>query len=276
MALSRVGSTLTAAAASRSVDLANRQVEHALRALSSGKRIVDAADDAAGFAIGESLRAQMSGLRQSRENAAQAQSFIQVAEGALNEQNNILIRLRELGVQASSDTISDTERSFVNQEFQQLTGELDRIAKTTRYGSQSLLQGAGRTFQFQVGPYNDKFNRIAYELKADTTADSLEIAELTIEDRDSARDSLEKIDHAISQIAGVRADFGAMQARLQIAQDHADVDHQNLSESHSRIVDADIAEETSLLARGKLLQQAGIAVLAQANQSVERVARLLD
>jgi flagellin len=272
----RISASPAALSAQRNLIIAQGQTNHALNALSSGSRIVNAGDDPAGFAIGETLRAQISGTKQAKNNAADAESMIQVAEGSLNEQNNILIRLRELGVQSASDSVSDNERGFINQEFKQLQSEFDRIAKTTRFGAQTLLNGAGKSFEFQVGAFNDSNNRIQYNLDADTTAGGIGIDGLDVSDQDSARDSLDSIDEAVNKIGEIRANFGAIQSRLEIAQNHSESEYVNLSDARSRIVDADVAEETTKLAQAQILQSAGISVLAQANQDSERVLKLLN
>src|ERR1700677_2985993 len=134
--------------------------DRSLEKLSSGYRINRAGDDAAGLAISESLRAQIRGLKQASRNCQDGISLVQVAEGGLNEVSNILIRLRELGVQSASDTVSDKERAYIENEAKQLTSEADRIAKTTQFGSKKLLDGTGEKLEFQVGAFGDKDNRI--------------------------------------------------------------------------------------------------------------------
>lgn len=262
--------------AARHLAQAQAQIDRSLAALASGSRVVRAGDDAAGFAISESLRGQLGGTKQAKFNAESAVSLVQTAEGGLNEQNNILVRLRELAVYAASDTIGDTERKFLDTEFQQLTSEFDRIAKTTRYGAKSLLTGTGEEFQFQVGPFKGDENTIKFKLDANTTASDVGISGLDIADQGSAEDSLKSLDDAITHIAGTRATFGAMQSRLEHAVGALDVQAENLDAARGHIVDVNVAEETAKLTQAQIQQQAGIAVLAQANQANARAVRLLD
>jgi flagellin len=263
-------------AAARNLNIAQQQLDKSLVRLASGSRVVRAGDDAAGFAIAEGLRGQIGGVKQAKFNAESATDMIQTAEGGLNEQNNILVRLRELAVYAASDTVGDAERGFLDTEFQQLTQEFDRIAKTTRYGNKELLTGTGDEFQFQVGPFKGPENVIKFNLDADTTAGEAGVKGLEIADQDDALDSLEDIDDAILKVSGVRATFGAMQSRLQHAINALDVQDQNLEAAHSHIVDVDVAEESSKLASAQIQQQAAIAVLAQANQANSRAIHLLE
>jgi flagellin len=262
--------------AERYLNKAQAQIDRSLAALASGSRVVRAGDDAAGFAIAESLRGQLGGTKQAKFNAESATSLIQTAEGGLNEQNNILVRLRELAVYAASDTIGDNERKFLNEEYQQLTSEFDRIAKTTRYGQKSLLTGTGEEFSFQVGPFKGDENTIKFSLDSNTTASDVGIDGTDVESQGGALDTLKTLDDAILHIAGVRATFGAMQSRLQHAIGALDVQAENLDAARGHIVDVDVADETSKLAQAQIQQQAGIAVLAQSNQAAARVIHLLD
>ena len=271
----RIGSNVSAIAARRNLGIAQRETEHALKSLASGKRIVNSGDDAAGFAIGETLRGQLSGLKQSKFNAESAISFIQVAEGSLNEQNNIIIRLRELGVQAASDTLDDRERGFLQQEFTQLVSEFDRIAKSTRYGSNTLLTGNAKEYEFQLGANPDPENVVKYKLDVDTTAAEFDLESLTVEEKDDARDALSVLDEAVYRIADVRSNFGAIQSRLMTARDNLDVQVENISAAKSQILDADVAEATAKLAKGRVQTEFASAVLAQANSSPMAVMQLI-
>ena len=260
----RINTNVASISAQRHLGRSEERTDHALKALASGQRIVRPADDAAGLAISENLRGQVRGLRQSKMNAENAISLIQVAEGGLNEQSNILIRLRELAIQAASDTVSDTERDFLNLEFDQLTQELDRIALTTTYGNKKLLEGSGEQFEFQLGAGGGEENVVSYSLNADSRAGTLGVDGMAIDDQDDARDNLDGIDEALQQIGAMRADFGAIQSRLSSAQSNLDIQYENLSEAKARISDADVAYETSELVQARVLQQMGTAVLAQA------------
>lgn len=271
----RIGTNVSSIAAQNALQSNFDKKNHAIKALATGKRIVTASDDAAGFAISENLRAQKRGLVASQRNTQDAISFVQVAEGSLNEQNNILIRLRELGIQAASDTVSDVEREFLDKEYQQLTQEFDRIARTTSYGNNLLLVGDEKTFEFQVGTQNSKDDRIVYTLSANTTADALGIVGENVADSGDALDSLDSIDEALMKVAGMRAEFGAIQSRLQITANHILTQHENISAAHSNIADADIAKETSELASANVLSDIGVAVLSQANSNPNHAQRLI-
>jgi flagellin len=245
-------------------------------ALASGSRVSQPGNDPAGFAISESLRGQLSGLKQARRNSESAISMLQAAEGGLAEQNNILVRLRELAIYAASDTIGDDERGFLNGEYQQLTQEFDRIAKATRFANKQLLTGSGEEFSFQVGAYSGEENTIEFTLEANTTASDVGIDGLAIDDQDAALDTLEDIDGALLKLAEARSSFGAVQGRLQFAADHLAVQAQNIDSARSQIADADIAEEASKLATNQIIQDSGIAVLAAANMNTARVAKLIN
>ncbi|MEK7358273.1 MAG: flagellin, partial [Bdellovibrionota bacterium] len=185
------------------------------------------------------------------------------------------IRLRELGVQAASDNIGDTEREFLNQEAKQLLEESNRIAKTTRFGSRLLLDGSGEELEFHVGPFGDDDNVIRYQMKADATNDALGISGATIEDKQSARDLLGTVDTALINIGKMRADFGAVQSRMNMTVSNLDIQYENLSAANSRIRDADVAFESAEMASSNILQQSAVSVLAQANQQPSAALRLL-
>lgn len=271
----RISTNVASIGAQRVLSKQQQRMEHAQSALASGSRIVKAADDAAGLAIGENVRGQMVGIKMARNNAYNAQSLIQVSEGGLNEINNILIRLRELGVQAASDTVSDTERDFLNQEAQQLTMEADRIAKTTRFGNKTLLDGSGEELEYHVGPFADEDNVISYQMNADATADTLGISGVSVSDKGSARGTLESVDEAIVKLSKMRADFGAVQSRLQMTTSNLDIQYENIAAARSRIMDADVAYESSEMTSAQILQQASVAVLAQSNQNGAAALKLL-
>jgi flagellin len=251
--------------------------DKSLERLSSGYRINRAGDDAAGLAISESLKAQIRGLKQASRNAQDGISLVQVAEGGLNETQSILTRLRELGVQAASDTIGQTERGFLNVEYDQLVQEIQRIADGTEFNSTMLLNGTGAVFDIQVGTRNNpNIDRIVFDAsKADATVAALGINLTSVADKASAQNSLAAIDAAIISVSGMRADFGALQNRLQSTVNNLAVSNENMSAANSRIRDVDIAEETSELTRNNIMLQAGTSVLAQANQSTANALTLL-
>jgi flagellin len=262
----RIQTNLPSIAAQRVLGVQQKRQEHATQALASGSRIVNAADDAAGLAISESLKGQIRGIAMARNNAFNAGSAIQIAEGGLNEINNILIRMRELGIQAASDNIGDQERGFLNEEGKQLLDEADRIAKTTRFGDKRLLDGSGGEMEFHVGAFAGKENVIKYSLSMDATASKLGIDGISVADKSSARDSLQTVDDALQKLGSMRANFGSIQSRLYATTSNLDIQYENLSAANSRIRDADVAKETAELASSSVLQQAAVSVLAQANQ----------
>jgi flagellin len=271
----RINTNVASIAAQRHLDKSERRMEHSLKALASGNRIVEAGDDAAGLAISENLRGQMAGLRQARFNSENAVSLIQVAEGGLNEQNNILIRLRELGIQAASDNVSDVERGYLNQEFGELVKEFDRIAKTTSFGNKKLLEGTGERFEFQVGHMSGPENVIEYQLNSDSTASTIGVSGLAVEDQDEARSTLDSIDEGLQKLSAIRANFGAIQSRLHMTKSNLDIQYENVSAARSRMADADIAHETAELTAAQVTQQAGIAALSQANTLPARANQLI-
>jgi len=272
----RIGTNVAAIAANRNLSQTGQELQRSYERLASGNRIVRPGDDAAGFAISEQLRGQESGLMQARRNADSAIGLIQVAEGALSEQNNIVVRLREIAVQSASDTVGDTEREYLDTEFQALVSEADRIAQSTRYGQKQLLVGTGENFDFFVGTSGDtKTDVINYQLDSDTTASALGLSGLSVGDQDDAQDVLQDLDESLMKLAGARAGFGAIQGRLEIAGNNLETQRQNVTEARSRIADVDVAEESSKLARNQVLQELGVSVLAQANQSPFRALKLL-
>lgn len=271
----RINTNVAAINAQRNLGTQQKRLEHSLSAMASGSRIVNAADDAAGLSISESIRGQTVGIKAARNNAFNAISLVQVAEGGLNEISNIMIRLRELGVQSASDNVSDTERAFLDNEAQQLLEEADRISKSTRFGNKTLLDGAGDEMEFHVGPFAGEENVIRYRFTADATGSALGYDGLDVASKDGARDTLGSIDEVLTQIGKMRADFGAVQSRLQTTTSNLDIQYENLSAAKSRIRDTDFAFESSEMASAQILQQASVGVLAQANQSGNSVMRLL-
>lgn len=264
----RINTNISSLSAQRSLAKTNRELNSTLRKLSSGERITRAGDDAAGLAISETLKANIRGYRQAKKNAGDAISLIQTAEGGLNEVSNIIIRLRELSVQAASDTLGPLERSFTDVEFQQLKNELDRIARSTEFNSKKLLDGSTGRMEFQVGIFNDPIlDRLVYDgTTADATLIALGLSQENITTKEGAQFSLQKLDDALVQVNKVRADLGATQNRLSSVLNNLEFTDENLSEANSRIRDVDMAKATADLTRSNILVQAGASVLSQANQ----------
>ena len=235
--------------------------------LSSGLRINSAADDAAGLAISTKLSAQISGMDQASRNANDGISVVQTAEGALNEVNGLLSRMRDLAVQASSaGSLGSTERGYLDNEFQSCSAEIDRIAGVTEYNGQKLIDGSlSAGASFQVGIFNTNNDRI------DVKVDGVDSTKLGVKTEDvktatNAQKALDKIDTAISKVSTARGNLGAVQNRLSVTITNLASWHENLSAANSRIMDVDVAQETSAYTRNQILSQAGVAVLAQANQ----------
>ena len=274
----RINTNIPSLSAQRSLGVTSRRLDENLRKLSSGERITKSGDDAAGLAISENLKAQVRGMRQAKRNAGDAISMLQTAEGGLNEISNLIIRLRELSVQAASDTIGATERGFSDIEFQNLKEEIDRISKSTEFNGIKLLDGTSGKLEFQVGIKNDPvLDRLQYDgTGADATLQSLNLALEGVTTKEGAQNSLKKLDDALVQINGVRANFGALQNRLQSTTNNLEISDENLSAANSRIRDVDVASETADMTKNSILHQAGISVLSQANQAPNAALKLLN
>lgn len=273
----RIATNVASLNAQKNLGGTNRAMATSLERLSSGFRINRASDDAAGLAISENLRALTRGLRQANRNANDGISLVQVAEGSLNEVSNMLIRLRELAVQSSSDTIGDTERKFLDVEYQQLKSEIQRITDSTNFNGYDLLNGTGGVIDIQVGVHNDPFkDRISFNSSAaNATLEALGLTAETIGSKVGAQGSLNLVDSALTSVNAIRANFGALQNRLVSTSQNLLVADENFSAANSRIRDADIAAETAEMTRNNILLQAGISVLGQANNAQNMALKLL-
>lgn len=274
----RINTNLPSIEAQKNLKASSLEQASEFAKLSSGKRITKSADDAAGLAISTSLKAQNRGLQQASRSAMDGISMVQVAEGGLNETTNILTRLRELSIQAASDTIGDNERGYINKEYTQLLKEVDRLAESSQFNGKHLLRGdsdAGM-IEVQVGAFGDENNRISFDAsETDATVDGLDLGSVNIESRDDASDSLDYIDKAISTVSGHRSNLGAMQSRLQSAINTLDVQYMNQEAARSRIEDVDVADSSAKLVSANVKQAAGTAVLAQANNISNTALRLI-
>lgn len=265
----RITTNLAALSAERNMVSSQREIQKSMAQLASGSRITRSADDAAGLAISENLKSAIRSYTQANRNANDGISLIQTAEGGLSEVSNILTRMRELGIQAASDTVSDKERAMVDKEVQQLKAEVQRIAVTTKFGNQSLIDGTGKTFDFQVGIQNDpNADRISFDAGiTNASASNLGVDSFDFTSKDGAQEALSTLDEAQSVVNGFRANLGALQNRLQSTIDNTSVMHENLSAANSRIRDTDVAMASSEMTRNNILLQASTATLAQANQT---------
>ena len=273
----RIGTNMPSLAAQRTMAGSQREIAKDYAQLSSGSRITKSADDAAGLAISENLKSNIRGYTQAQRNANDGVSMVQVSEGGLSEISNILNRMKELSVQASSDTIGDTERGFANKEVQQLKAEMERIAKTTKWGNSALLDGSGKTFDLQVGINNDDFNdRIQFKAgDQDATTKNLGVSDVDFSTKEGARSALEKLDNAQNQVNGIRAGLGAIQNRLISTSDNLGTAIENVSSANSRIRDTDIAQTSADLTRNTVLMNSSVGVLAQANQAPAMALKLI-
>lgn len=273
----RIATNIQAMGAQRALGLNSIAQNKALERLASGSRINRAGDDAAGLAISEKLNAHIRSMKQAERNANDGISLIQVAEGAMNEVGNILTRLRELSIQSASDTISDTERGFINKEVVGLKAEIDRIANSTDFNGTKLLNGTGETIDIQVGihnsPINDRLSFVTEE--QNTTLEALGISEVSTMTKTDAQENLAKIDHAITQLNGQRSTLGALQNRLGSTINNLNIYSENLSAAKSRIRDTDMAHESTEMVKYNILTQANVAMLGQANSNPQLALKLL-
>ncbi len=257
--------------AQRNLSKTESALGSSLAKLSSGLRITSAKDDAAGLAISENLRAQIRGLAQSERNANDGISLVQTAEGALNEVSGALIRMRELAVQAATGTVGSTERGYLNSEYGKLMSEINRISNVTEFNGQKLLDGTqSGGISFQVGLSAGANDRITVSIGDTDTANiggsDTNLSATSVTTASNARTALAVVDAAINDVSGFRSGLGAAQNRLSITVNNLATQRENISAANSRIRDVDVASETVNMTRSQILMQAGVAVLAQANQ----------
>jgi flagellin len=302
----RIASNVQALTAQRNLNVTAEANSASMEKLASGYRINKAADDSAGLAISEKLKADVRGLNMARRNASDGVSLIQTAEGGLNEVGNILSRLRELAVQGASDTVGDTERGFLNQEFSQLKNEITRISLSTEYNGTLLIGG-----DLSEADENLKTRSNAYPLEiqigknyfssldSKETAAPINVLRVDLQDinssvgekglnlgedpedgahvasKEAAQMTINRVDDAITKVSGYRSTLGALQNRLNSAMSNLSVQAENANAANSRIRDTDFADESARLTQTNILKQSGVAVLAQANQTPQLALRLL-
>ena len=273
----RINTNVSSLAAQRTLATTTREQESNLMKLSSGSRINRSADDAAGLAISENLKSHIRSAQQAERNAGDGISMIQTAEGGLNEVSSILTRLRELSIQASTDTVGDGDRSFVNLEYQNLKQEIQRISQVTEFNGRKLLDGSSAKYDFQIGIKNDDFeDRISYRTDVTNAGlKSLGLEELTVANSEGARSSLAALDSAITNVSGQRAELGAVQNRLTSTVNNLASLTENLGAANSRIRDTDFAKASADNTRLNILSSAGTSVLGQANNSGGNALKLL-
>jgi len=260
--------------AQRNLSKTGKALQSNFAKLSSGQRINSAGDDAAGLAISERMKSQIRSMSQAERNANDGQSLLQTAEGAMNENSGILTRMRELAMQSANGTLGGDERDALNTEFTQLRDEIDRISNVTEFNGTKLLDGSNTDgFKFQVGIGNSASDTITAKMVSMTSAkygaDGLDLTALDIGKtggQDGAQAALETLDKALAATSSSRATLGATQNRLTVTVSNLQSANVNLSAANSRIRDVDVAEESASMTRNNVLSQAGMAVLAQANQ----------
>ncbi len=260
--------------AQRNLSQTQTTLESSMSRLSSGFRITKAGDDAAGLGISTNLEAQIRSYGQAVRNANDGISIIQTTEAALNETANILTRLRELAMQSASDGIGNTERGYVNTEKTGLVDEIERISNVTKFNGTSLLSSTTQSLDFQVGVDGTSNDKIAFTTIAGSSAD-LGVNNLSLSTKTGAVAALASIDAALEKVSTARSTLGAAGNRFQSAINNIQSFAEALSAANSRIKDVDVAEETSRMARSNILQQAGVSVLAQANQTPQLALKLL-
>ncbi len=273
----RINTNVASLQAQTSLNKVSKETQDSFSKLSSGSRITKAADDAAGLAISEKLKAEIRSSQQANRNANDGISMVQVAEGGLNETSNILTRMRELAIQSSSDTVGDSERGMADLEYQQLKSEMDRISQVTEFNGKKLLSGAGEKYEFQVGTKGDEFeNRISFDAGAISSGtESLGVNSVEIASKEGAQESLASLDGAIEKVSGQRAVLGSLQNRLVSTSNNLQTSTENMSAANSRIRDVDYAEETAKSARNQIITAASTSVLAQANMNGQAALKLI-
>lgn len=266
----------------RHLNKANNFQQGSMQKLSSGLRINNAADDAAGLAISEKMRAQVRGLDQAAANAQDGISLIQTAEGALQETQDILQRMRELAVQSSNDTNTTEDRAEIQKEINQLTEEVDRISKDSEFNTQKLLDGTYDGKVFHIGANTDQNVSVsindmgAVELGVGTLDGDDVLEALDVSSQDSANTAIKTFDDAINTVSSERSRLGAIQNRLEHTINNLSTSSENLTSAESRIRDVDMAAEIMELTKNSILAQASQAMLAQANQLPQGVLQLLQ
>ena len=270
----RVNQNIASINAQRNLAESSGRLQKSLQRLSSGLRINRASDDAAGLAISENFRAEVRGLSQASRNANDGISLLQIAEGALNESSGLLIRMRELAIQSANGTLGSSERSTINDEFQDLSSEITRIATVTKFNGIQLLNSTS-AITFQIGSEGTSSDTISVS-GVDATASAIGItASIKVSTSSGATTALDTIDSAISQVASLRASFGSVQNRLESTIRSLAVAIENTAAAESRIRDVDFAAETAELTRNQVLQQAGVSILSQANVSTQTALTLI-
>jgi flagellin len=286
-----INTNLASLSAQRALNNTQADTNTAMQRLSTGLRINSAKDDAAGLAVASRFTSQISGMQQASRNASDAVSMLQSAEGGLQSITDNLQRIRELAVQAASDSITDTDRGYLNTEVSQLVTEINRVADTTKYNGTTLLDGTYRTsgLTFQVGADNSTNDRMTVTIAdfntirlGETTtgaaggASSDGVDTLSVSTQSNAQTAIDIVDRALNDVNSGRATMGAFQSRFESVVSNLNLGAENATAGRSRVQDADFAVESANLAKNQVLQQAGMSVLAQANALPQQVLALLQ
>ena len=271
----RVNTNIFSMTAQKNLANHSNQLQSSFARLSSGLRIVSAADDPAGLGISERMRSEIRSLKMAQRNAQDGVSLVQTAEGALSEVSGNLIRMRELAVEAANGTLNTADRTSLDQEFQALDDEIDRVASETEFNGIALLDGTNATIDIQVGTSSGQTISIN-TVDMQSGAGGLVISALDVTTVANASAALGGLDSAIDAVVAQRGDFGASQNRLSSAMRSIATAKENLSGAESRIRDVDVASETAELTKNRILQQAATSVLGQANTQPQLAMSLLQ
>jgi flagellin len=270
----RINTNIFSINAQRNLQAHSGRLGSSYSKLSTGLRISTAADDAAGLAISERLRAEIRSLDQAQRNSNDGISLAQTAEGALSETSSLLIRMRELAVQSANGTVSNSDKNTLNEEFIALRSEIDRIANSTSFNGTALLSGAG-TVTLQVGAGTVSGTDTIDVTVSSATATTLALSPLDIGSGGNSSSAINALDTAINSVASIRGGLGATINRLNSTISNLAIQSENLSAAESRIRDVDVASETANLTRNSILQQAAISILTQANTQPQQALSLL-
>ena len=265
---------LTAMNSNRMLGITTSAQAKSTEKLSSGYKVNRAADDAAGLAISEKMRRQIKGLTQASSNAQDGISCVQTAEGALAEVHDMLQRMNTLAVQASNDTMTSADRGYLDSEVQALKSEIDRVASTTTFNEQNLLDGSFTGKSLQVGAESGQFIAISIG-SMNTTGINISDVAISGVDNSGAQDAIDSIKTALASVSKMRSDLGAVQNRLEHTIKNLDNVVENTTAAESQIRDTDMATEMVRYSNNQILAQAGTSMLAQANQSNQNVLSLL-
>jgi flagellin len=262
--------------AQRNLSNTGRSLKSSFEKVSSGLRINKAADDAAGLGVAENLEAASRSAKVAMRNTNDGISVVQTAEGATSEVGNIIKRMRELAVQSSSETLATAERSYVQDEFAQLSAEVDRISQVTEFNGLKLTNGSDTSVSVQVGVNNSSNDRISITMgDLRSTALGVDTTSMSLNSSASARSAITALDTALDSINSIRSDYGAVQNRLGDSLVNMEVYNENLNAAESQIRDVDFASETAEMAKQQIMQQAGMSVLAQSGQTQQGILTLI-